>query len=133
MFLLPTLQYIIWQLQLIVDFSLFWRCRILFCKIKVRPQSYRSYPLWRPCTRFIWGFIVLGIYNFVSVLLFVQISKMSCQFLLPAMVKRQSLSLFQGLNSNLGLTPTHKLLTKALDIHISFPSMVWQTVFQSSK
>ena len=24
-------------------------CRFLFFKIKVRPRSYRSYPLWRPC------------------------------------------------------------------------------------
>ena len=23
--------------------------RVLFCKIKVRPRSCRSYPLWRPC------------------------------------------------------------------------------------
>ena len=25
------------------------RHRVLFCKIKVRPRSCRSYPLWRPC------------------------------------------------------------------------------------
>jgi hypothetical protein len=28
------------------------RC-ILFCKIKVRPRSYRSYPLWRPCNHYV--------------------------------------------------------------------------------
>ena len=28
-----------------------WRCRrcFLFSKIKVRPRSCRSYPIWRPC------------------------------------------------------------------------------------
>ena len=28
------------------------RHRVLFCKIKVRPRSSRSYPLWRPCNIF---------------------------------------------------------------------------------
>ena len=26
------------------------RCRNLFFKIKVRPRSCRSYPIWRPCS-----------------------------------------------------------------------------------
>ena len=37
------------------------RCRrVLFCKIKVRPPSCRSYPLWRPCITCNTGFNFFG-------------------------------------------------------------------------
>ena len=48
-------------------------CLILFFKIKVRPRSCRSYPIWRPCISCAFVFIRMYLWNIFTIAWKVQV------------------------------------------------------------